>query len=116
MLSDVAPQLVAGHLEVGFEGTHDAIESYSRFACFDRYPYTGCNRIQAVAKTLADIQQDCATFGIRGPNLWRNSPCRALVCVHLPPPYTNVADKTRELERDAPSRRRIRLDSVPFIS
>src|SRR5260370_42416407 len=87
MLSDVAPQLAAGHLKVGFKRTHDAIESYPTLARFDRYPYTSANRIQAVAETLADIEQDRAIFGVRGPNLRRNSPCRALVCVHLPPPY-----------------------------
>jgi len=41
---------------MGFEGTYDAIESYPRLARFDRYPYTGSNRIQAVAQALVDIE------------------------------------------------------------
>src|SRR5204863_272018 len=54
---------------------------------FDRYPYTGTNWIQAVAETLVDIEQDRAIRGVCPPNVRRNSPCHALVWVHLPPPY-----------------------------
>jgi len=61
---------------VGLKGAHDAIESYARPARFDRYPYTSSNRIQAVAETLADIEQDRPIFGVCRPNLRGNSPRR----------------------------------------
>ena len=86
-LLGVGLQLLVRNVKVGFECANDAVKSNSRLARFDRYPYTGGNRIQAVTETLTDIEQDRPIFGVRPPNLGRNSPCRAFVCVHLPPPY-----------------------------
>src|SRR6266849_810409 len=102
---------------MGFDGTHDAIDSYPRLARFERHPYTGGNRIQAVAETLVDIEQDRAIFGVRGPNLRRNSPCHVLVSVHLLPPGDEwPLANTRRTELGVPRWTRIYIDFLTALS
>ena len=59
---------------MSLERIHDAVQSDSRLASFDRYPYTSSDFVEAVAEALADIEKHGAIFGICGTDLWRNQP------------------------------------------
>jgi len=69
ILSGVVLDPLARHFVMCLYRVHKALEVDARLARFDGDPDLGCNRIEAIAEPLSNIEEHGAIFGICGTDV-----------------------------------------------